>query len=63
MNYKGRAIYTDVDMINFRNMKHLFDTDLCGKPFGMCWDALQDNGQEERYQTRKGWWCDSGNGY
>ena len=59
-NYKGRAIYTDVDMINFRNMKHLWDTDLCGKPFGMCWDALQDNGVKWRdTKLERGWWCDS----
>ena len=46
MNFKGRALYTDVDMINFRDIGALFDTDLQGKAFGMVWDALQDNGRE-----------------
>lgn len=32
MGFKGRAIYTDVDMINFRNIKELYDIDLNGKP-------------------------------
>lgn len=30
--FKGRAIYTDVDMINFRDVKELWNTDLHGKP-------------------------------
>ena len=34
MNFKGRAIYTDCDMINFRDMAELIDTDLKGKPLG-----------------------------
>ena len=33
-NFKGKAIYTDVDMINFRDIKDLYETDLEGKPFG-----------------------------
>lgn len=31
--FKGRAIYTDVDMINNRNIGDLFDIDMQGKPF------------------------------
>ncbi len=31
---KGRALYTDVDMINFRDISNLFDVDLKNKPFG-----------------------------
>jgi lipopolysaccharide biosynthesis glycosyltransferase len=31
-NFEGRAIYTDCDMINYRDMAELFDTDLQGKP-------------------------------
>ena len=31
-NFEGRAIYTDCDMINFRDMKELWETDLEGKP-------------------------------
>ena len=59
-NYKGRAIYTDVDMLNFRNLKDLWDTDLQDRPFGMCWDALQDNGFKWKDTKRaRGWWCDS----
>lgn len=30
--FKGRAIYTDCDMINFRDIGDLWDTDLKGKP-------------------------------
>ena len=30
--FKGRAIYTDCDMINFRDMAELIDTDMEGKP-------------------------------
>jgi len=30
--FKGRAIYTDCDMINFRDIKELWETDLEGKP-------------------------------
>jgi hypothetical protein len=31
-NFEGRAIYTDVDMINFRDIKELWETPLDGKP-------------------------------
>lgn len=30
--FKGRAIYTDVDMINFRDINELFTIDMNGKP-------------------------------
>ena len=33
-NFEGRAIYTDCDMINFRDIKELHDIDLQGKPIG-----------------------------
>jgi len=59
-NFKGRAIYTDVDMINFRDIYHLWRTDLKGKPFGMVWDSLQMN--DAKYKgtpQERGWWCDS----
>ncbi len=60
MNYKGKALYTDVDMVNFRDIGHLFDTSLNGKAFGMVWDALQDNGQRGRdLGYPRGFWCDS----
>jgi len=32
-NFKGRAIYTDCDMINVTDMGHLFDTDMFDRPF------------------------------
>ena len=31
-NFEGRAIYTDCDMINFKDIGELYDTDLEGKP-------------------------------
>lgn len=31
-NFEGRAIYTDCDMINYRDMKELWETDMEGKP-------------------------------
>ena len=31
-NFEGRAIYTDCDMINFKDVKELWETDLEGKP-------------------------------
>lgn len=31
-NFEGRAIYTDTDMINFKDIAELLDTDLQGKP-------------------------------
>lgn len=60
MGFEGKALYTDVDMLNYRDISKLYETDLEGKAFGMCWDALQDNGKkgkEEGYP--RGWWCDS----
>lgn len=33
-NFQGRAIYTDEDMINFRDIKELWDVDLGDKPLG-----------------------------
>jgi len=30
--FKGRAIYTDCDMINYRDMKELWEVDMQGKP-------------------------------
>jgi lipopolysaccharide biosynthesis glycosyltransferase len=33
-NYQGRAIYTDVDMINLCDINELFSIDLRDKPFG-----------------------------
>jgi hypothetical protein len=32
-NFKGRAIYTDVDMINFKDINDLYTLDMEGKPF------------------------------
>ena len=32
-NFKGRAIYMDEDMVNFRDINDLFTIDLNGKPF------------------------------
>jgi len=32
-NFEGKAIYTDVDMINFKDIKELFNLELKGKPF------------------------------
>jgi lipopolysaccharide biosynthesis glycosyltransferase len=33
--FKGRAIYTDCDMINFRDINDLWEVDLKGKPLAM----------------------------
>lgn len=44
MGWKGRAIYTDCDMLNLRDIADLFNTDLEGKAFGLTYDALHDNG-------------------
>ena len=58
--FKGRAIYTDVDMINFRDIYHLWRTNLKGKPFGMVWDSLQMNDKKwQDTEHARGWWCDS----
>src|SRR6056300_83223 len=51
-NFKGRAIYTDVDMINFRDIKELWETDLEGKPMASAWDFLCDN----TVTRDDGWW-------
>ena len=60
MGYKGKAIYTDVDMINYRDISALYNTDLNGKAFGMVWDELQDNGKRGRDAGYpRGFWCDS----
>ena len=60
MGYKGRALYTDVDMLNFRDISALYKTDLEGKAFGMVWDALQDNGKAgKKAGYPRGFWCDS----
>ena len=32
-NFKGKAIYTDVDMINLHDIGELYDCDMQGKPF------------------------------
>jgi len=59
-NFKGRALYTDCDMINFRDISHLWRTDLEGKPFGMVWDSLQMNNHKWLgTKHERGWWCDS----
>ena len=59
-NFKGRALYTDCDMINFRDIADLWRTDLKGKPFGMVWDALQMNNEKwVNTDQERGWWCDS----
>ena len=58
--FKGKALYTDCDMINFRDINHLWNTDLEGKPFGMVWDALQmNNAKYKGTAQERGWWCDS----
>ena len=54
MGFKGKAIYMDMDMINFRDIGELYDIDLLGKPFGMVWDAKQNAGKRG-----KGNYCDS----
>jgi hypothetical protein len=59
-NFEGKAIYTDVDMINFRDIAHLWEYPMHGKPFGFIWDALQDNGKKGAEKGKpRGWWCDS----
>ena len=59
-NFEGRAIYTDCDMINFRDIADLYKVDLKGKPFGMVWDAFMDNGKPGKKAGReRGWYCDS----
>jgi lipopolysaccharide biosynthesis glycosyltransferase len=58
--FKGKALYTDCDMINFRDIFHLWRIDLKGKPFGMVWDSLQmNNARHKDTPQERGWWCDS----
>lgn len=54
MNYEGKAIYMDMDMINFRDIGEFYDIYLHGKPFGMVWDAKQNAGEKGT-----GNYCDS----
>ena len=53
---KGKAIYMDMDMINFRDIEEYYNINLYGKPFGMCWDAAQFN---KKNPTQPGSFCDS----
>ncbi len=53
MGFKGKAIYMDMDMINFRDIEDFYNIDLLGKPFGMVWDAKQ------RVGNKRGSYCDS----
>ena len=39
MGFKGKAIYMDMDMINFRDIEDFYNINLYGKPFGMVWDT------------------------
>lgn len=39
MNFKGKAIYMDMDMVNFRDISDFYNINLYGKPFGMVWDS------------------------
>jgi len=57
-NFEGRAIYTDVDMINFRDIQELWETDMEGKPFASAFDTLCDNTWENP-SNPDGWFCDS----
>jgi lipopolysaccharide biosynthesis glycosyltransferase len=59
-NFKGKAIYTDVDQLNLRDISALYNTDLEGCTFAMAWDGLHDNGDEwSQTPKAKGWFCDS----
>jgi lipopolysaccharide biosynthesis glycosyltransferase len=59
-NFKGRAIYMDVDQMNFRDIGALYDTNLGDCAFGMCWDALNKNPKEfEETNLERGWFSDS----
>jgi hypothetical protein len=53
MGFKGKAIYMDMDMINFRDIEEFYNIDLLGRPFGMIWDAKQKVGDG------RGSYCDS----
>lgn len=50
MGFKGKAIYMDMDMINFRDIEDFYNINLYGRPFGMVWDT-KCNGE--------GGYCDS----
>ena len=59
-NFEGRAIYMDVDQINFRDITHLWKTDLEGNAFGMVWDTLNWNDKEwNGTEWERGWYSDS----
>ncbi len=59
-NFEGRAIYMDVDQMNFRDIGALYDTDLGDCAFGMCWDTLNMNPKEyEGTEMERGWFSDS----
>jgi len=59
-NFEGRAIYMDVDQMNFRDIGVLYDTDLGDCAFGMCWDTLNMNPKEyEGTEMERGWFSDS----
>tara|TARA_B100000809_G_scaffold265190_1_gene323249 strand:+ start:527 stop:1294 length:768 start_codon:yes stop_codon:yes gene_type:complete len=59
-NFKGKAIYMDVDQLNFRDIADLYNTDLEENTYGMVWDALTDNGIKMKgTQYEKGFYCDS----
>ena len=53
MGFKGKAIYMDMDMVNFRDISEFYDINLYGRPFGMVWDAKQKAGKQ------RGSYCDS----
>lgn len=53
MGFKGKAIYMDMDMVNFRDISEFYDINLYGRPFGMIWDAKQKAGK------KRGSYCDS----
>jgi hypothetical protein len=39
MNFEGKAIYMDMDMVNLRDIADFYNINLYGKPFGMVWDS------------------------
>ena len=58
--YRGKAIYFDVDQMNLKDVALLWNTDLKGKAFGMVWDGLNHNGmQYEDTEYARGWYSDS----
>ena len=60
MGFKGRAIYTDVDQLNFKDISELYEIDLEDRAFAMSWDGLHDNGYSwANTKHDKGWFCDS----